>query len=110
MMLGSNTAGIAFGFADVAAVHCMAEALGGMYDMAHGVANAVLLPTVSNWNIPANTKKYADVAVALGLDTSRMSDNEAAHAGVAELEKLCRDVGIPKLKDLPAINTADFPA
>ena len=56
MMLGSNTAGIAFGFADVAAVHCMAEALGGMYDMAHGVANAVLLPTVSNWNIPANTK------------------------------------------------------
>ena len=54
MMIGSTIAGIAFGYSDVAGVHCMAEALGGRYDTPHGVANAVLLPTVTEFNIPAN--------------------------------------------------------
>lgn len=110
MMLGSTIAGIAFGYADVASVHCMAEALGGRYDLPHGVANAVLLPTVTEFNIPANTRKYAEVARALGVRTEGLTDYEAAMAGAEELRKLCHDVGIPKMRELDKIDPKDFPA
>ena len=81
MMLGSTIAGIAFGFADVGAVHCMAEALGGRYDTPHGVANAVFLTV-----------------------------EEAAQAAADALGKLCRDVDIPKFRELPDVDPADFEA
>ena len=109
MMLGSTIAGIAFGYADVAAVHCMAEALGGKYDTPHGIANAVLLPTVTEFNIPADVKKHADVAKALGVDVSGITQNEAALKGVEALQKLCDDVGIMKMKDIKGIDPDDFP-
>ena len=70
MMLGSTIAGIAFGYSDVAAVHCMAEALGGLYDTPHGVANALFLPVVTEFNIPADVSKHADIARALGVNTT----------------------------------------
>ncbi len=110
MMLGSTIAGIAFGYADVAAVHCMAEALGGLYDLPHGVANAVLLPTVTRFNIPSNVSKYADVARALGINTEGMDDMTAAMAGADELERLCTDVGIPKMRELDKVDPKDFEA
>lgn len=110
MMLGSTIAGIAFGYSDVAGVHCIAEALGGRYDTPHGVANAVVLPTVTEFNIPANTKKYAEVARAMGVDTSGMSDAEAAMAGVEAMSALCKDVNIPKMRELKGIKEEDFPA
>lgn len=109
MMLGSTIAGIAFGYADVAAVHCMAEALGGKYDTPHGIANAVLLPTVTEFNIPADVKKHADIAGALGVDLTGISQKDAAIKGVNELKKLCDDVGIKKMKEIEEINTEDFP-
>ena len=110
MMLGSTIAGIAFGYADVAAVHCMAEALGGRYDTPHGLANALFLPVVTEYNIPANVKKYAEVARALGVNIEGKDPEAAATEGVAELRKLCEDVGGPRMKDLPEIKPADFPA
>ena len=110
MMLGSNIAGIAFGYADVAAVHCMAEALGGRYDTPHGVANAILLPTVTEFNIPSDVEKHANVAKALGVGIEGMNAEAAAMEGVKALEKLCCDVGIPKMKDVKGIDPKDFEA
>lgn len=108
MMLGSTMAGIAFGYSDVAAVHCIAEALGGRYDTPHGVANAILLPAVTEFNIPADIEKYANMAGYLGVDTGGMTPEEAAYSCVPALEKLCEDVGIPKMRDVQGINPADF--
>jgi alcohol dehydrogenase len=110
MMLGSCIAGIAFGYADVAAVHCMAEALGGRYDTPHGVANAILLPTVTEFNLSSDYVKYANVAKAMGIDIKGMKVENAAMQSVYALAKLCEDVGIPKMKDIKEINPADFEA
>jgi len=108
MMLGSDIAGIAFGYSDVGGVHCMAEALGGRYDTPHGVANAVLLPTVWEFNVPSEPKKHADVARALGVNTSGMSDLEAGYSGVQALSQLCKDVGIPPMRELEGVDPNDF--
>lgn len=110
MMLGSNIAGIAFGYADVGAVHCMAEALGGRYDTPHGIANAILLPTVTEFNIPSDVVKHTNVAKALGVPIDGMDGEAAALEGVKALEKLCHDVGIPKMKDVKGIDPNDFKA
>jgi len=110
MMLGSTIAGISFGYADVAAVHCMAEALGGRYDTPHGIANAVLLPTVTEFNMSSDFEKHANMAKALGVNIKGMSLSEAAKCAVDELRKLCDDVGIPKIKEIDGINPDDFPA
>jgi alcohol dehydrogenase len=110
MMLGSSIAGIAFGYADVAAVHCMAEALGGRYDMPHGVANAILLPTVTEFNLSSDFKKHANIAKALGVDIRGLSEENAAMEAVHALARLCEDVGIPKMKDIKEIDPADFQA
>ena len=109
MALGSNMAGIAFGYSDVAAVHCIAEALGGRYDTPHGVANAMMLPVVTEFNIPSELKKYANIAKYLGVDTSAMTEEEAAYSCVDALRDLCRDVKIPRMKEAAGIDPADFP-
>ncbi len=110
MMIGSTTAGIAFGYSDVAADHCLAQALGGFYDVAHGVACAVFLPAVTKFNIPAETKRYAEIAKHMGLDTRGKSDREAADMVVDEIRRLCADLHIPKLKELDNVNPEDFEA
>jgi len=110
MMLASTIAGIAFGYSDVGAVHCMAEALGGKYDTPHGIANAVLLPTVTEFNMSSDYEKHANIAKALGVNISGMKIEEAAKHAVSELSKLSDDVGIPKIKDIDGINPDDFPA
>lgn len=110
MMLGSTIAGIAFGYADVAAVHCMAEALGGRYDLPHGVANAILLPTVTEYNLDSDYEKHANIARAMGVNVNGLSQEEAAKEAVSALQALCDDVGIPKMKDIPEINPDDFDA
>lgn len=110
MMLGSTMAGVAFGYSDVAAVHCIAEALGGRYDTPHGVSNAMVLSTVTEFNIPANTEKYAEVARHLGVDTTGMTEKEAAYRCVDAMKSICTDVKIPKMRDFEVINPADFQA
>jgi len=109
MLMGSLIAGIAFGNSDVGGVHCMAEALGGLYDTPHGVANSILLPYVFEYNIPSNPAKHAVVAERLGVIRQGQSDEELAKEGVVRLMQLAETVGIPKMRDLHNINPADFP-
>lgn len=108
LMLGSSIAGLAFGYSDTAGVHCMAEALGGKYDLPHGVANAMLLPTVTRFNAPAAEAKYARVATALGVDVSGLTQLEASYAAANALEELCEAVNIPKMRAYDIIDPADF--
>lgn len=108
MMNASVIAGMAFGNSNVAAVHCMAEALGGFYDIPHGVANAMLLPCVSRYNVPGAAAKYADVAEALGVDISGLSEEEAAYAGIDYIEAMCRQLKIPKFCEEEKVDPKDF--
>jgi alcohol dehydrogenase len=110
MMLGSLMAGIAFGNTDVGSVHSMAESIGGLYDTPHGVANAVFLARVVEFNIPASTGKFARIAVALGVERRGSSDGDLALEGVATVRELARAVGIPRFSELPGVNPADFEA
>ena len=110
MMLGSTMAGVAFGYSDVAAIHCIAEALGGRYDTPHGVSNAMVLTTVTEFNIPSNMKKYAEVARHLGVDTTGMTTEEAAYSCVDAMKSICEDVKIPKMRDFDVIDPKDFQA
>jgi alcohol dehydrogenase len=95
MMLASLLAGIAFGNSDIGGVHCMAEAIGGLYDTPHGVANAMFLPVMCEYNCIAHPAKYARITKALGVATGGMSTLEAAKACGPSLRELAADVGIP---------------
>jgi alcohol dehydrogenase class IV len=65
---------------------------------------------VTEFNIPADVQKHLDIARALGVNTEGKDPEAAAMEGVEELRKLCKDVGIPRMKDLPEVNPDDFPA
>jgi alcohol dehydrogenase len=108
MLLGSLIAGIAFANADTAAVHAMAEALGGVFDVPHGVANAVCLPYVMTFNLEAVPEKTARIGRAMGLSTLDLPVKEAAEAAVEEVRGLLRRLGTPSLRDLGVTET-DIP-
>ena len=93
MLLGSVLAGIAFSHSDVGSVHCIAEALGGKYDTAHGVCNAVVLPEVMEYNMDYCRERYARVAAAMGI--SYKSVEEGAHKAVGAVKQLALDVELP---------------
>ncbi|MBI9060681.1 MAG: iron-containing alcohol dehydrogenase [Marinilabiliaceae bacterium] len=96
-------AGQAFSNCGLGYVHSAAHQLGGQYNTPHGVANAVLLPHVERFNLSSCPAKFADIAKALGVDTSAMSINEAAEAALDAISQLSKDVGIPSgLKELGA--------
>ena len=96
MAYASVMAGMAFNNAGLGYVHAMAHQLGGLLDMAHGVANAVLLPYVERWNLMVNPKKFADIAVAMGENICGLSEMAAAEKAIEAIERLSSDVGIPK--------------
>ena len=98
MLLGSVLAGIAFSHSDVAAVHCIAEALGGKYDLAHGVCNAVVLPEVMEYNMEYCRDKYARIATAMGVSVD--SADGGARAAVEAVKKLAVDVNLPDFASL----------
>lgn len=108
MLAASTMAGMAFGNSDVASVHSISEALGGFYDIPHGVANAMMLAPVSRLSIPGAVKKYADVARALGIDTTGMDDEKAANAGVDYIQEMSDLLEIPHFADLEIVNPKDF--
>jgi alcohol dehydrogenase len=110
MMVGSLMAGLAFSHADVAAVHCMAEALGGRYDTPHGVANSMFLPYVTAYNASADPHKHARVARICGIVGDAVSDKEAADLLVRALFDLADEIGIPRFSSLSNVRTDDFPA
>lgn len=109
MMLGSTIAGMAFSNADVAAVHCIAEALGGRYDTPHGIANSTFLPWIFAFDAPADPQRHADVAVALGVATEDDEPGFAAEQASRYLVDLGRTIGIPRFRELPGIQEDDFP-
>ncbi|HEX6847196.1 MAG TPA: iron-containing alcohol dehydrogenase [Chitinophagaceae bacterium] len=92
--MGSLLGGFCLGPVNTAGVHALSYPLGSMFHLAHGLSNALLLPNVMEYNIPAATKKYADVAIALGCE--RQTDDKAtACAGVKKLKELIGACGIP---------------
>ncbi len=117
MALGQYVAGMGFSNVGLGLVHGMAHPLGAFYNTPHGVANAVLLPTLMAYNADFTGEKYRAIAAALGVTgTEAMPIAEARKAAVAAVQKLSTDVGIPaklsevgvKADDIPALAKAAF--
>jgi alcohol dehydrogenase class IV len=109
MLEGSLLAGLCFGSADVASVHCLAEALGGLYDTPHGVANAVFLPYVLRFNAEEQSELHATISRYMRFATDSDSDRSAVEKLIEGIESFTKELQIPKLRELPGINEADFP-
>ncbi|MEN4752306.1 iron-containing alcohol dehydrogenase [Pseudomonas sp. Ps21-P2] len=95
MATASLMAGMAFGNAGVGAVHALAYPLGGRFNIAHGVSNALLLPYVMEWNKLACVERMRDIADAMGVRVAHLSDRDAADLAVKAMADLCAAVGIP---------------
>ena len=96
MALAQYVAGQGFSNVGLGIVHSMAHGLGALYDTPHGVANAIILPTVMAYNAPATGDKYRDIAKAMGVSgTDEMTLEEARAAAIEAVRKLAEDVGIP---------------
>ncbi len=110
MALGQYVAGMGFSNVGLGIVHSMAHSLGAVYDTPHGVANAILLPTVMEYNATATGEKYRDIAKAMGVEgTEKMSQEEYRKAAVEAVRTLSKDVGIPQdLKEIVKEEDIDF--
>lgn len=96
MALGQYIAGMGFSNVGLGIVHSMAHPLGALYDTPHGVANAIILPTVMEYNAPAAGEKYRNIAKAMGVKgTDDMTQDEYRKAAVDAVKRLASDVGIP---------------
>ena len=101
MQYGEYLAGMAFSNASLGYVHSMAHQLGGVYDLAHGLCNAILLPEVSRFNAKVSPERFVDIAKAIGVDVTGMSQAQAIDAGIEAIETLSRNVGTAqRLADL----------
>jgi alcohol dehydrogenase class IV len=92
--MGSLLGGFCLGPVNTAGVHALSYPLGSLFHLAHGLSNALLLPYVMEFNIPAAASRYADVAVALGCNKMN-TDEETAYAGVQKIKELIKACGIP---------------
>lgn len=110
MALGQYIAGMGFSNVGLGIVHSMAHALGAVYDTPHGVANAILLPTVMRYNADATGEKYRDIAKAMGVrGVDEMSLSDARKAACDAVAQLSKDVGIPEnLKGIVREEDIDF--
>ena len=110
MAIGQYLTGMGFSNCGLGIVHSMAHGLGALYDTPHGVANAIILPTVMEYNADAVGEKLRDVAKAMGVEgTEKMSEAEYKKAAVDAVKKLSEDVGIPKdLKEIVKPEDVDF--
>lgn len=105
MLMGSLLAGIAFSHSDVAAVHCIAESLGGVYDAPHGICNSILLPYVMEYNMEYSKERYARVAGAMGVQYKTI--DEGAELAVEKVKQLVKEISLPSFKSL-GIKVEDF--
>ena len=110
MALGQYVAGMGFSNVGLGIVHSMAHPLGALYDTPHGVANAIILPTVMEYNAPCTGEKYRDIAKAMGVKgTESMTQEEYRKAAVDAVKQLSKDVGIPEnLKEIVKPEDIDF--
>jgi lactaldehyde reductase len=109
MALGQYIAGMGFSNVGLGIVHSMAHPLGALYDTPHGVANAIILPTVMEYNAEATGDKYKYIAQAMGVQgTENMTQEEYRKAAIDAVKQLSEDVGIPKdLKEI--VKEEDIP-
>lgn len=110
MALAQYIAAQAFSNVGLGLVHGMAHPMGSLHDIPHGVANALLLPTIMEFNMPTRIEKYGIIAQHMGVDTTGMSPEEAAQAAVDAVRKLSIRVGIPQHLSEIGITEADIPA
>ena len=109
MALGQYIAGMGFSNVGLGIVHSMAHPLGALYDTPHGIANAIILPTVMAYNAEATGDKFKYIAAAMGVEgTENMSADEYRKAAIDAVKQLAKDVGIPdSLKDI--VKEEDIP-
>lgn len=109
MAVAQYVAGMAFSNVGLGLVHGMAHPLGSIFDIPHGVANALLLPTIMKFNMPCCLDKYPEIARAMGVDIEGMTKEEASEAACKAVKDLAIEVGIPQhLSDL-GIKESDIP-
>jgi alcohol dehydrogenase len=106
IMLGSMLAGFAFGNSDVGAVHCIAESVGSLLDTPHGVANAIFLPYVMEFNLPVVARRFAEISRLAGIH--EVDDYEAARMLIQKIKNLSRKLQIPSVKEI-GLEEAIFP-
>lgn len=104
MMLASLLAGIAFGNSDIGGVHCMAEAVGGLYDTPHGIANAIYLPIVMEFNAVASPEKFARVARAMGEEGKGLAVSEEAKLAASSVRRLASDLAVPSAVEVGVLD------
>ena len=96
MALGQYVAGMGFSNVGLGIVHSMAHHLGALYDTPHGIANAIILPTVMEYNAPVTGEKYKYIAIAMGVKgVENMTQEEYRQAAIDAVKQLSTDVGIP---------------
>ena len=116
MALGQYVAGMGFSNVGLGIVHSMAHPLGAFYDTPHGIANAIILPTVMEYNAESTGEKYREIARAMGVkNVDNMTQKEYREAAVNAVKKLSKDVGITsnligivKEEDIPALAQSAF--
>lgn len=102
-------AGMAFNNASLGYVHAMAHQLGGFYDLPHGVCNALLLPHVQEYNAQVVPARLKDIAKAMGVDVSAMTNEQGANAAISAIKKLSVSVKIPENLTLLGVKAEDIP-
>ena len=110
MALAQYIAAQAFSNVGLGLVHGMAHPMGSLHDIPHGVANALLLPTIMEFNMPTRIEKYGVIAQHMGVDTAGMTPEKAAQAAVDAVRELSIRVGIPQHLSEIGITEADIPA
>ncbi len=110
MALGQYIAGMGFSNVGLGIVHSMAHPLGALYDTPHGIANAIILPTVMEYNQEATGEKYREIARAMGVEgVDSMSQAEYRKAAIDAVKQLNKDVGIPdNLKEIVNPDDVEF--
>ena len=111
MALGQYVAGMGFSNVGLGIVHGMAHPLGAFYDTPHGIANAVILPYVMEYNASATGEKYREIARVMGVEgVDSMSQDEYRKAAIDAVKKLSEDVGIPKVLNEIGVKEEDLQA
>jgi alcohol dehydrogenase len=109
MMFAACVAGIGFFNTMCGAVHACAHALGGVFDIPHGIANTIMLPVVMEYNKEYCAERYRDVAEAMGVDIHDMSPPEGADAAIAAVREIIADCGLPTTLEQYGIGEEDLP-